>query len=113
MKLRAITLRVRDIETAVSFWQRLLNAAPRRRSSTHIDLRANGFELVLLADADATPGAALPVFEYSDIEFSHYLDKARQLGATEVEDLLNDPARRSVVFADPEGNQFEISRLHD
>ncbi len=45
--------------------------------------------------------------------FKHTLAKLKNLGATVIVNGLNDPNLLSIVFADPWGNEFELSRFHD
>jgi len=59
-----------------------------------------------------TGSNCVPVFELPDDEVMQYVDRAKQLGATVIEDGLNDPELLSVVFADPFGNEFEVSKFH-
>lgn len=55
----------------------------------------------------------VPVFEFSDEEVMKYVEKAKSLGATVIKEGLDDPNLKSVVFADPFVNEFEVSKFHD
>ena len=50
----------------------------------------------------------------TDEHLLSYLAQAKELGAKEISNNLNDPALHSVILEDPLGNEFELGNLnHD
>jgi len=110
MKIRGFRLFVQDMEVERAFWTKFLNATPKISESDWVELKA-GDALITLLPGQSGSGPQ-PVFEYSEIEMHYYIQKAQDLGATLVEEGLNNPRIRGAVLRDPEGNEFQVSRGH-
>lgn len=116
MKVRTIYFKVTDMKKAVDFWQKLLEVKPHKTWPEWHEFMVGELRLgLLLSDADDKYSGSncVPVFEFSHAELTKYIDKANSLGAKVVFDGLEDPDVLSIVFADPFGNQFELSKFHD
>jgi len=112
MKLRGFHLVVKDLELEHQFWQKFLNATPKTSQPDWVELKAGDVFMTLSPGEPKEPSLICPVFEYSEIELHYYVQKAQDLGATLVREALNDPRVRGAIFADPEGNHFQVSRSH-
>lgn len=116
MKIRTIYFKVTNMTEAVAFWQGLLQIEPHRAFPEWHEFMVQGLRLGLWLNTigDQYAGAnCVPVFEFSDEELPSYIERAQALGATVIEDGLENPKLLSVVFADPFGNQFELSKFHE
>ena len=116
MKIRTIYFKVDNMTQAVNFWRNLLEIIPHKNSEQWAEFMVGSLRLGLLLNdyGDKVCGSnCVPVWEFSDEELPKYIKKAKELGAAVIEDGLNNPNLKSVVFADPFGNEFELSRFHD
>ena len=116
MKIRTIYLKVTDMNRAAKFWGGLLKIEPHKSSPKWHEFMVGSLRLGLLLNdfGDPCQGSnCVPVWEFGDKELSEYIDRAKALGAKVLVDGLDDPNLKSVVFADPFGNEFEFSRFHD
>jgi len=116
MKLRSLYLKVTDMEAEKSFWQNFLGRSMTVKSKRWCECKIGEVRFALLlndfGDTFAN-SSCVPVFEYSQVELPHYIDKALSLGATVAVDGLKDPDMQSIILNDPEGHEFELTRLHD
>ena len=55
----------------------------------------------------------VPVVELADSEFPVYIEEAKSLGSSVIFDGFTHPNFLSIVFANPWGNEFELSKFHD
>jgi catechol 2,3-dioxygenase-like lactoylglutathione lyase family enzyme len=116
MKIRTIYFKVNDMEKAVEFWKGFLGVEPHKKFDEWHEFMAGNVRLGLLLNDfdDKFSGCnCVPVFEFADEELGTYIERAKKLGATVVQDGLDDPNLLSVVFKDPFGNEFEASKFHD
>jgi len=116
MKIRTIYFKIADMEKAVSFWRQFLQIEPSKYFKKYSEFRISNINLGLVLNdfGDEFSGAnCTPVFEFGDEEVSGFIDRAKTLGATVVLDGLNDENIKGVVFRDPFGNEFEVTRFHD
>lgn len=116
MKIRTIYFKVTDMTKAVDFWQKLLQINPHKTWPEWHEFMVGDLRLgLLLSDADDKYSGSncVPVFEFSEDELLKYIGRAKSLSAEVIFDGLNDPDVLSIVFADPFGNQFELSQFHD
>lgn len=116
MKIRTIYFKVTDMPKAVAFWRSFLGIEPHKKFPKWHEFMTENIRLGLLLNdfGDTYSGSnGVPVFEFGDDEVIAYVEKAKSLGATVIKEGLDDPNLRSVVFADPFGNEFEVSRFHD
>lgn len=128
MKIRTVYFKVPKIKPAAEFWQKFLGVEPHKKSDKwheflvgessegNEDTKQGAVRLGLLLNdfGDKFSGSnSVPVFEFGDDEVMEWIEKARKLGAKEILNGLNDPNLKSVVFADPFGNEFEVSKFHD
>ena len=101
---------------AVEFWQGFLGIEPHKKFDEWHEFMAGNVRLGLLLNTfeDKFSGCnCVPVFEFGDNELNMYIERAKKLGAKVIFDGLNDPNLLSIVFADPFGNEFEVSKFHD
>lgn len=116
MKIRTVYFKVSDIDKARLYWQALLKLDPVKSTAKYCEFRVENINLGLVLNdfGDKFEGAnCVPVFEFSDAELSGYTERAKSLGSTVILDGLDDPHLLSVIFADPWGNEFELSKFHD
>ena len=116
MKIRTIYFKVRDMERAAAFWEAFLGVAAHKRFDRWTECMAGNVRLGLLLDESGEEiggCTCVPVFEFADEEAAAYVERAKALGARVIEEGLDNPELRSVVLADPFGNEFEVSRFHD
>jgi catechol 2,3-dioxygenase-like lactoylglutathione lyase family enzyme len=116
MKIRTVYFKVSDMQKAVAFWKSFLEIEPHKTSERWHEFMVGTLRLgLLLADpADVYSGSnCVPVFEFLDNEMVKYVERAKSLGAAMIIDGLDDPNLLSVVFADPFGNEFEVSKFHN
>ncbi len=101
---------------AVDFWGQFLDIEPHKKSANWCEFMVKDLRFALLLNdfGDKFSGSnCVPVFEFDDRNIIKYLEKAKKLGAVVVVDALNDPNMKSVALKDPEGNEFELSKLHE
>lgn len=109
MKLGAVHFTVQDVEAERQFWQKLLPATPKTVKENWAELKAGDVRITFsLGEADGS--ACRPVFEYTEMEIHHYIQKAVDLGAELVREAFNDPAVRGAILRDPEGHEFQLTR---
>lgn len=116
MKIRTIYFKVTDMAKAVAFWQGLLQIVPHKTSPKWHEFMVGSLRFGLLLNdyGDSYNGSnCAPVWEFDDEELPAYIERAKSLGARMLVDGLEDPNLKSIVFADPFGNEFELSRFHD
>ena len=116
MKIRTVYFKVDNMEKAVKFWEEILQIKLHKTSPRWNEFMVGGVRLGLLLNdfGDKLKGSnCVPVFEFDDKELKKYIKKAKDLGARVIVDGLKDPNLKSVVFADPFGNEFELSKFHD
>jgi len=116
MKIRTIYFKVTDMGKAVAFWQEFLGVAPHKTSDRWHEFMVGNIRLGLLLNDfnDKLSGCnCVPVFEFADDELHTYIERAKKLGAKVTLDGLDDPNLLSIVFSDPFGNEFEVSKFHD
>ncbi|MDE1153209.1 MAG: VOC family protein [Micavibrio sp.] len=116
MKIRTVYFKVSDIERASAFWSGFLGLEPHKTFEIWHEFVVNGTRLGLLLNdmGDGFTGSGcVPVFEFPDDEIPAYIARAKSLGATVVADGLEDANMRSIVFATPDGHEFEITKHHD
>ena len=112
MNVKKVYFKVNDMRTAVAFWIDFLGIQPHKQSKNWYEFRVgdSSFGLLLNDFGDKYNGSnCVPVFEFLEIE--KMIEKAKSLGAEVVLDGMDDPKLNSVVFKDPEGNEFEVSKL--
>jgi len=116
MKIRTLYFKVSDMQEAVAFWQALLEIEPHKKFPEWHEFMTDNIRLgLLLNDADDNHSGSncVPVFEFEDDKVMEYVNRAKELGAKVILEGLNDPNLKSVVFVDPFGNEFEISKFHE
>ena len=116
MKIRTVYLKVTDMKKAVDFWKSFFDIVPHKLTGKWSEFYIEGLRLGLLLNdfENSSLGSnCVPVFEFSDNEVMKYVERAKSLGAKIVYDGLNNPKMLSVVFSDPFGNEFEVSKFHD
>ncbi len=115
IKIRTVYFKVSDMQAAINFWSSLLELNPRKSGPKYSEFAASNINLGLVLNdfGDKFQGAnCVPVFEFADDELDSYIRKAKNLGGQVIVDGLNDPNLLSIVFADPCGNEFELSKFH-
>lgn len=101
---------------SVRLWKALLEDEPVKTGEKYSEFRLENINLGLVLNdfGDRFEGAnCVPVFEFADDELPVYIKRAKSLNCTVILDGLTNPNLRSIVFADPWGNEFEFSRFHD
>lgn len=116
MKIRTLYFKVADVKAAADFWAALLDMQPHKDFETWKEFMCGNIRLGLLsADGLGDPvqgSGCVPVFEFDDDALPAYITRAKSLGATVVVDGLEDDNMKSIVFRDPFGHEFELSRFH-
>jgi predicted lactoylglutathione lyase len=115
MRIRTVYLKVKDMERSATFWERLLERSPNRKSEkwTEFSLGEVRFGLLLNDFGDECVGSGcVPVFEFDVSALHAFLNHAKALGANVVLDGLNDEAMKSVVLMSPDGHEFELCACH-
>jgi predicted lactoylglutathione lyase len=115
MKLRTVYLKVNDMEQAASFWQRVLECTPHKRSEkwTEFMLGTNRLGLLLNDFGDELKGSgAVPVFEFEEQALHEFLRRAQENGAAVVFDGLAIETMKSIVLSSPDGHEFELCACH-
>jgi predicted enzyme related to lactoylglutathione lyase len=114
MRVRTIYFKVTDMEQSVTFWEKLLELSPNRKSGKWTEFSVGDVRLGMLLNdfGDELVGSAcVPVFEF-DVSSSHtFVNRAKALGATVVLELNDD--MNSIVLASPDGQEFEVCTCHD
>ena len=114
MKIRTVYFKVAEMAPAVAFWQVFLGIVPHKNGADWVEFRVGSLNFALLAMPGFTVAKDasnfVPVFEYADDELDGAKMRALELGATHV---IDTPDGMSYVLADPLGNEFEITRMHE
>lgn len=115
MKFRTFYFKVTEIKKAVAFWEGILQVKPHKTSDNWYEFMAGDVRFGLLYSEEMTITGCngAPVFELQDNQIKPAIDRALLLGASIVVDGLDDPHMKSIVMADPCGNEFEFTRYHD
>lgn len=117
MKIRTAYFKVSDMSIAREFWQSFLGIEPHKSSDFWTEFRIGELNFALLKMDNSKVGEDnsnfVPVFEYSNSELVEAAARAQELGAKTVLDIADHPDNMSYVFADPSGNEFEITKFHD
>jgi catechol 2,3-dioxygenase-like lactoylglutathione lyase family enzyme len=116
MKIRTLYFKVKDLEGATRFWEGLLQTKPHKNFDTWREFWCGNIRLGLLLNDFNDPfqgSGCVPVFEFDDAVLPGYIARAKEFGATVLVDGLDDPNLQSIVFRDPFGHEFELSKFHD
>jgi predicted enzyme related to lactoylglutathione lyase len=116
MKIRTVYFKIMDMRAAVSFWSQFLRMGPVKEFEKYSEFRVSNINLGLVLNdfGDSFSGAnCCVVFEFGDDELFESIERAKALGATVAVDALNDENIKGIVFRDPFGNEFEVTRFHD
>ena len=116
MKIRTLYFKVKDIKAAAAFWEELLQTKPHKYFERWAEFWCGNIRLGLLLNDfnDTFQGSGcVPVFELEDDVLALYITRAKKLGAKVVLDGLDNPQLKSIVFRDPFGHEFELSKFHD
>jgi catechol 2,3-dioxygenase-like lactoylglutathione lyase family enzyme len=116
MKIRTVYFKIADMQNGVSFWRQFLKIEPVKQFEKYSEFKLSNINLGLVLNdfGDTFSGAnCCVVFEFGDQEVFEYIERAKALGATVVLDALNDENMKGIVFRDPFGNEFEVTRFHD
>ncbi|MBJ9592935.1 VOC family protein [Burkholderia seminalis] len=111
MKLRTVYLKVSDMETSTSFWERLLGYEPLKRSGkwTEFLIGTNRLGLLLNDFGDEIKGSSsVPVFEFEEGALHEFVKRATENGAAIVMDGLKIASMKSIVLSSPDGHEFEL-----
>ena len=115
MKIRTVYFKVSNMNVAVKFYADLLGQDAHKTSGVWSEFLLGDVRLGLLTtkDAERPVGSnCVPVFEFDEDEIQRHIDRVKLMGAKVVSDGLDDPGVGSITFADPFGNEFEISKVH-
>jgi catechol 2,3-dioxygenase-like lactoylglutathione lyase family enzyme len=106
-----VTIDVSDLDRGIAFWGGLLDLVETRRYQEYAWLGevAPGVELILQQTADRKLNKNRVHFDIAGDPPAALEGRARELGAIVVDEVDN-PAYALVVMADPDGNEFCISR---
>lgn len=106
-----MTIDVSDLDRGAGFWGGLLDLAETHRYQEYVWLGeiAPGLELILQQTGDRKLTKNRVHFDIAGEPAAALEQRARDLGAVLV-DEVDDPAYALVVMADPDGNEFCISR---
>lgn len=117
MKIRTVYFKAPTMNTAREFWQSFLKKDPHKSSDfwTEFNLGTINFAILRMDDfrVDENKSNFVPVFEYSEADFNSAVARARDLKASVIVDIEDHPDKLSYVFADPFGNEFEITKFRD
>lgn len=116
MKIRTVYFKIPDMPKAVHFWRQFLGMEPIKNFEKHSEFKVSNINLGLVLNdfGDTFTGAnCAVVFEFGDNEVLEFIERAKNLGATVVLDALHDKNIKGVIFRDPFGNEFEVTRFHD
>jgi len=111
MKLRTVYLKVSDMETSTSFWERLLGYEPLKRSGkwTEFMIGTNRLGLLLNDFGDEIKGSSsVPVFEFEEHALHEFVKRATENGAAIVMDGLKIESMKSIVLCSRDGHEFEL-----
>lgn len=110
-RVSGVTIDVSDLNRGVTFWGGLLGLDEVHRYQEYVWMEeiAPGLPLILQQTRDAKLGKNRVHFEITGDGQGEVEQLALRLGATLVEEVEN-PAYALVVMADPDGNEFCISR---
>lgn len=114
MKIRTIYFKTTDIKKSIKFWKDFLQMEPHKTFDDWHEFALPNINLgfVRLDTSESTGSNCVPVFEFGDDEVHEWIGRAKDLGATVLFDELENPEILSVIFKDPDGNEFEISKFH-
>jgi len=115
MKIRTVYFKVSDLKE-VDFWKNFLDAEPHKITPSWHEFLIGDIRLGFLLNdfEDRYSGSnCVPVLEFADDEIGTWVDKAKKLGAKVVFDGLKEEKTQSIVFRDPAGNEFELTKFHD
>jgi predicted lactoylglutathione lyase len=115
MNLRTVYLKVNNMETSASFWQRLLGYEPHKQSEkwTEFMVGTNRLGLLLNDFGDEFKGSsAVPVFEFEQGALHEFVKRAMESGASIVMDGLEIESMKSIVLSGPDGHEFELCMCH-
>ena len=115
MRIRTVYFKVSDMNAAVKFYSELLGQDAYKTSAVWSEFLIGEVRLGLLTKKNGEHNIGnncVPVFEFDDDEFQRHIDKIKLMGALVVSDGLEDPGVQSITFADPFGNEFEVSKEH-
>lgn len=117
MKIRTLYLKVANMAEATTFWAAFLGFDPHKKSDFWTEFKCSNINLGLLKmdgfETAKSKSNCVPVFELEDDSFEVYVDRAKSLNARVVVDIEQHPDKKSYVFADPFGNEFEVTKFHD
>lgn len=116
MRIRTVYFKVSDVVVAAAFWGKILQIKPHKNFDDWYEFWCGNIRLGLLRNDfdDVVQGSGcVPVFEFEDHILTEYITRAKEAGAVVVVDGLDDPNLKSIVFRDPFGHEFELSRFHD
>jgi len=116
MKIRTVYFKVADMEKSRRFWQTFLGMEPVKSSGRYSEFKVGNINLGLVLNdfgAQFSGANCTPVFEFDDSDVLSFIERAKALGAEVLLDALHDDAIKGVVFRDPFGNEFEVTRFHD
>jgi hypothetical protein len=118
IRARTFYYKVSDMEQVVDWWSKFLELEPHKSGSDYSEFKSNDFSIgfVLNSYGDVFSGnrGALMLECDTPESLSAYIERAKLLKAEIIADNLADPQLKSIVFADPLGNEFEIGNLgHD
>ncbi len=115
-RIRDVYFKVRDLEKSREFYKSLFGMEPYKSGNTQCKFKLGNSHFTLQLDRSHEHWSGtncVPVFEFYDTEIMDYIKRAKELGAQVVIDALFDEKILSILFKDPFGNQFEISKMHD
>lgn len=116
MKIRTVYFKILNMQDACTFWESFLGFRPHKKGDKYSEFRLSNINLGLVLNdfGDVYSGSnCTPVFEFDDTEISTYIERAKSLKAKIILDGLDDPNIKGIVFADPFGNEFEVTKFHD
>ncbi len=115
MKFRTFYFKVPDMKAAAAFWEGVLQVKPHKSSDYWHEFMCGSvrFGLLRMDNIAKAESNGVPVFEFSDDEIAAEIVRVKSLGAAVVVDGLSDPNMKSIVFADPFGNEFEFTTFHE
>jgi predicted enzyme related to lactoylglutathione lyase len=116
MRVRTVYLKVTDMMAETAFWRSFLESAPTKQSSGWTEFLVDEVRVALLLqeEGDTVVGSGcVPVFEVQPDALPGFIDRVQELGGSIVFDGLENPDIQSIVLADPEGREFELTVFHD
>lgn len=116
VKLRTVYFKCDNVAKALGFWQAFLQIKPHKQSDQWGEFKLENIHLSFLhldEEEEHQGSNCVPVFEYPDSEIKSVIERACSHGAKIVFDGLDNPHILSVVLKDPNGHEFEISKMHD